>query len=200
MRIGIADDHIFVQESLALLLSVEDRHQVVAAVGSVPELRELLALESLDLLLLDYNMPGGDSYAVAQQLKSSYPALKIIVLTAVASPLVLDRLAHSDIDGLVLKTGTSKEILKAIALVEQGERYISPLVEEQLEQLQVKLTARELQILVLIVQGVGRAEIAKQLHVSVETVKTHRRNLMHKLDVTSSAELIQQTSSLGLLE
>ncbi len=200
LKIILAEDHAIFRDCLRLLIESQTSYEIVAEVESVPDLKKAAIEFKPDVLILDYKMPGGDTFAVAQYLKQRYPEIAIICLTASDSPLVLQKIAASKIDGLLKKESSSEELLEAINKVHSGAQYISPLVEPYLQHAEVILTQREFQVLSLIAKGMKRSDIAAQLTLSPETIKTHRRNLMSKLGVNSVASLINKAKTLGIIE
>ncbi len=200
LKIILAEDHAIFRDCLRLLIESQTSYEIVAEVESVPDLKKAAIEFKPDVLILDYKMPGGDTFAVAQYLKQRYPEIAIICLTASDSPLVLQKIAASKIDGLLKKESSSEELLEAINKVHSGAQYISPLVEPYLQHAEVILTQREFQVLSLIAKGMKRSDIAAQLTLSPETIKTHRRNLMSKLGVNSVASLITKARTLGIIE
>ncbi len=200
LKIILAEDHAIFRDCLRLLIESQTTYEIVAEVETVPDLKKAAIEFKPDVLILDYKMPGGDTFAVAQYLKQRYPEIAIICLTASDSPLVLQKLASSKIDGLLKKEGSSAELLDAISKVRSGDQYISPLVVPFLQHSEVALTQRELQVLTLIANGMKRSDIAAQLKLSPETIKTHRRNLMSKLEVNTVAALISKAKILQLID
>lgn len=198
MKIVVADDHAIVREGLRRLIHAQDTLEVVAEVESAVHLKQVVAELQPELILLDYRMPGADTYAIAEYIKKRYPKTKILVFTAVQSGPLLKEMIESRIDGLVLKQDSNAELIAAINQIGQGIRYFSPSVQDCLKELEVYLTGRELQILNMIVMGLPRSQIAKQLEVSPETVKTHRKNLMKKLNVQTALELVNKAKALNL--
>ncbi|NRB41119.1 MAG: response regulator transcription factor [Pseudomonadales bacterium] len=200
LKIILAEDHAIFRDCLRLLIESKTTHEIVAEVETVPELKKAAVKYKPDILIFDYKMPGGDTFAVAQYLKKRYPEISIICLTASDSPLVLQKLAASKIDGLLRKEGSANELLDAISQVRSGAKYISPLVQPYLQHSAVALTQRELQVLAMIADGMKRGDIATQLGLSPETIKSHRRNLMSKLEVNTVAALIAKAQVLKLID
>lgn len=198
MRVIIADDHDVVRFGLRALLEADGSFEVVAETGDLSELKLLVHNQPVDLVILDYSMPGGHSVAVANYLKKRYPHIKILIFTAQQSAIILKELYLSLVDGILLKQNHTRELLTALADLNKGNRYISKQVLHIVSDLNLDLTGRELQILHLILQGLSRSSIAEQLDVSAETIKTHRRNLMRKLEVNNVTQLVAKANQLDL--
>ena len=199
MRLLIAEDHAIVRAGLTALLNAEPDCEVVGEVDRVTDLRPMVETLQPDLLIADYSMPDGDTFATIEWLTRRDETLGVIVMTGVESPLILQKLIESRIHGLVSKVGAAEELTCALQAYRNGERYISDIAREHAQALSVALTARETQVLAMVVAGRTRSEIARELSVSTETIKTHRRNLMDKLQVHSTAELTRKARELNLI-
>lgn len=145
-------------------------------------------------------MPGGDTGAEIQYLKQRWPAMKIIVLTGSQSAQLLQQVAQAGADAVLQKNGDAAELREAIAAVMCGEPYISASVQLLLGTVQLELTPREFQIMRLVCEGFSNAQIAEQLSLSPKTTDKHRENLMRKLGVNNSAQLIRKALQLGILD
>lgn len=198
MKIVLADDHVLVRDGLKNLLHLHG-HTVVGEVATAADIKQVVATTDPELLILDYCMPGGDTYSVACYLRKRYPHLRILILTGIQAASVLRKLAGSDFHGVLLKQGNAAELLKAIQQIAAGVCYESPLLLPYLDLPDVQLTARELQILNMIIAGMPRNQIATHLDVSAETVKSHRKNIMAKLQVNSVTQLYARAVELALV-
>jgi RNA polymerase sigma factor (sigma-70 family) len=198
MDIVIAEDHAIVRMGLVALLEGEPGWHVVAQVEALDGIRPAVEAHSPDVLVVDYAMPGGDTFATSTWLRRRYEDLRVVVLTGMQSPIVLGRLMDSALDGLLHKTGDVEELVDAIRAVTADRRYVSRDIAERVAEAAVDLSERELQTLGLIVQGLPRSEVASRLGISAETVKSHRKRLMAKLDVHTTAALVDKARELGL--
>ena len=198
MRIVIAEDHAIVRVGLVALLQGEPGWEVVAEVEALADVRPAVETHEPDVLVVDYALPDGDTFAISTWLRKRYDGLRVIVLTGMQSPLVLQSLADSVIDGILHKTGDVRELVEAIRAVDEGRRYVSRDIADRIAETAVDLTERELQTLALVVQGLPRSEVAERLGISVETVKSHRKRLMAKLGVHTTAALVDKARVLGL--
>ncbi len=200
MRILIADDHALFRSGLKLLLGQQPDYRIVGEAASAGELRQLLAQQPAELVLMDYQMPGEDSAAVLSWLKQRYPATKILMLTGVQAGAVLAQLVQAGADGVVLKDGEASELLHAMAQVLAGVHYVSPAVAARINQAKaLQLTPREFQILQAIAAGQSSQEIAARLLISARTVDKHRENLLAKFQVSNAMQLVQQARQAQLL-
>lgn len=200
MRIIIADDHIIFRQGLKLLLQSVTGYQVIAEAGDAPELKTLVQQHQPDLVILDYNMPGGGSGDVLAYLKQRYPAMRRIMLTAERSGVLLKHLVDAGADGILLKEGSAEQMLAAIKRVMAGQQVLPDNVLEKIEAAQIELTAREFQVLQMICAGHANAEIAERFALSVRTVDKHRENLLRKLGVNNVVQLLHRAQELRLFE
>lgn len=201
VRIAIADDHAIFRQGLKLLLQSQAGYQVVAEIAGLDQVLPTLQTQELDLLILDYHMPGGESSAVLAYCKQRYPELKIIALTGANSGVIFKQLRDAKADAVLQKEGSAEALLSCLQQVLAGRNQhtlLSEEVEEQIAAADTDLTPRELQILALIYQGLATSEIAEQLSLSAKTVDKHRENLMRKLEVNNVVQLIHKVQLLKL--
>lgn len=200
LRVLLADDHAIVREGLAMVL-----RQAVAMVGSVDEaatgeqVLALLAAHGADVLVLDLGMPGVAGSAWVRALRERHPALHILVLTANTDARSRQAILEAGADDYLAKTGSSRELMAAIRRLHDGHAggparvrptHTPPPAET--------LTRREQQVLALAAQGSTAAQIGAALHISPLTARKHRENLMRKLGLHSTAELVAYAVRLGL--
>ncbi len=211
LKAALADDHAIVREGLKLLLSIMDDIVVVGEAGDAAETLSVLKTETVDLLFLDLGMPGRAGMQFVRELRESFPALRILVLTANTEPRTVRAALEAGADGYLTKTGDPAELSAAVEAVRAGRGYVAQAVrfltddgraghaEPAAEAVSpVPLTRRERQMLGLIAQGVTTREAAERLGVSLPTARKHRENLMRKLDLHSAAELGAYAARLGL--
>ncbi|MEP3389203.1 MAG: response regulator transcription factor [Reichenbachiella sp.] len=194
IKVLIADDHSIVMEGLQVVLSAEEELEVVGTVLNGEEVMIFVARHEVDVVVLDINMPVMDGITCARKLKKEYPGIKIIILTMYAQRSFVDEIVKIGIDGCLLKNNTGKELTTAIFRVMNGSQYYDRLKnfnssEEEIKQ--YKLSARELDVIKLVAEGLTSQEIADQLFISELTVQTHRRNVMRKLDLKNSVQVVQ---------
>ena len=199
MNILLADDHAIFRQGLKLLLLQQGGFHVVAEAASLDLVQPLLQQHQIDLMILDYHMPGGESSAVLSYSKQRYPTLKVIALTGSASGISLKQLQDAKADGVLLKDCSGPELLDTIAQVMAGRVLVSAAVQKQIDSCNSELTARELQTVQMIYQGLSTAEMATQLNLSPKTMDKHRENLMRKLEVSNVVQLIHKVRLLKLV-
>jgi len=204
----IADDHRLYVESLVIALEHQTTIpvRILDTVNNGDELLRKLQLHSPDIILLDLNMPVLNGLEVIPIIRTDYPKLKILVVTKYSDPkFVKECLQIHGVSGYVLKTNTLAELLEGIYQVQRGHTYISKGLQiypkDTLEdeatrfdesfQAKYNLTRRELEILSLIAHAKSNAEIADGLFISPQTVGAHRKNIMRKLNISSTAGLVR---------
>lgn len=210
LNVLIADDHSIVRDGLKFLLSTRDDLQVIGEAAHSEAILKVLAEYPVDLLLLDLGMPGVNRLQFIRDLRSAYPRLKILVLTANVELSTIRGVLDAGVQAYVTKADESQELLDAIDAVRLNQLYLAVAVRfaveghgnsqpgEHLIANTTGLTAREQQILGLVAQGATAREIADALHISPLTVRKHRENLMRKLDLHNTAELAVYAVRLGL--
>ncbi|TGE21983.1 response regulator transcription factor [Hymenobacter aquaticus] len=210
-RLLIVDDHVMLTQSLALLLAGQADMQVVAQLASGDALLDWLEHAShplpADVLLLDLHIPGPDGLTVLPLLQQRWPQLRVLVFSTAAAPELIERVAAAGAHGFLAKSADAEQLLAAIRGVHAGQRIFpvrprlaaaaSGAATEPLLRLH-RLSAREREIVGLIRTGLTTREIAERLSLSEFTVGTHRRNIMHKLELTNMAALLQFAFDHGL--
>jgi DNA-binding NarL/FixJ family response regulator len=198
IRVLLADDHAMLRDGLKLLLASQNDFEVVGELGNLAELKAVVRRSQPDLLLIDYHMPGGDTAALIAHLKQTEPQMRIVVLTGSSSAVVLQQLTLGQADAVLLKDDSAAELLAYLRAIWRGERVVSARVQGLIGGSEPPaLTAREMQVVKLVCDGLSGPAIAALLSLSPKTVDKHRENLMRKLAVNSSVQLVQKVRGLG---
>jgi two-component system, NarL family, response regulator NreC len=203
IRILVADDHGIVRKGLRFLL---DRQPDMEVVGEACEGREAVRLSqelSPNIVILDVAMPQLNGIDAAAQIIKSNPNTSVVMLSMYADESYLVRALSVGAKGYLLKESAEADIVKAVQVVAQGRPFFSPqiaqtLLEDYLRALQQRklqdsydlLTEREREVLQLLAEGKSNKEVATILDLSTYTVETHRTNLMHKLNLHNTAEIV----------
>lgn len=199
-RVLIADDHEAYRLGLRLIVESIPGYTVCAEATDGGQVLRLTRKHHPHLIILDYSMPGKSGLDVLYDLKRYKIDTHILMLTAVESEGILGEVLSAGADGLCLKQESNDALRAAIMDVSDGRQYVSsaalPLTERA--GAITRLTPRERQVLMQIVQGRRNREIAESMNVSVKTVDVHRTNLMKKLDLHSVAELVDFANKSGL--
>jgi two-component system invasion response regulator UvrY len=200
IRVLITDDHAVVRSGLkeivmrelpdAVCGEAEDAQQVVVQVQS----------QVWDLVILDINMPGRSGIEVLRDLKRTHPKLPVLVLSMHPEGQYGTRLLKAGASGYMNKDVAPEELIKAIRRVLAGGRYVSSALAEKLaldlnkdvdRPLHETLSDREFEVLRMIASGKTVSAIGKDLHLSVPTVSTYRARILLKMNMTTTAELMQ---------
>jgi DNA-binding NarL/FixJ family response regulator len=206
-RVIIADDHVIFRQGLLNLLKSAPDLSVIGEAGGGLETLDLILKERPDIAILDISMPGLDGFEILQKIQSMGIATKVIFLTMHNETLTARRALQLKASGYVLKDNAFEDLLYAVKAVSAGGTFISPSVSERLMKASSEegkeahiLTIREREVLKLIASGFTNKQIAVQLFISVKTVETHRTNIMQKLDVHTTADLVRYAIKTGILE
>lgn len=207
IRVIVADDHVIFRQGLLNLLQSSDNIAVAGESGTGPETISLVMQGKPDIAILDISMPGLDGFEILERIQSMGTDTKVIFLTMHKDALMARKALQSGASGYVLKDNAFEDLLYAINTVSTGGKFISPSVLESVIKVPLSedksspvLTLREREVLKLIATGLRNKQIAQELFISIKTVETHRTNIMQKLDVHSTASLVQYAISTGLLE
>ncbi|MTD43626.1 response regulator [Conexibacter sp. W3-3-2] len=201
----LADDHAVVRDGLRLLLEGEPGIVVVAEAQTASSAVAAVAQHHPAVLVLDVTMPGGSSLDRLSDLRAASPHTVIVMLTMQAEPEYARRALRDGAHGYVLKEAAGVELLAAIDTAMRGGTYLSPSLGARLAATPERpdaeahgLSARELDVLRLLVLGHTNAEIALELSLSRRTVETHRASLHGKLGVSTRAGLVQWSMRHGM--
>lgn len=203
MRVLLADDHSIVRRGMRSLLETEDSVEVVAEASDGLEALRLCEEHHPDLLILDVAMPKLNGIDVAARSQKMDPRPQAIMLSMHLDESYVMRAINAGARGYLLKDATDEDLLPAIRAVAAGKSFFSPavsgvLAEEYMAQLKERgltdsydlLTDREKEVLQLLAEGRSNKEVAALLDVGVSTIETHRANLMQKLNLHSTAEIV----------
>ena len=189
-RIGIIDDHEVFTEGLKALLSAQAGFEVSASATDGREALVLLKNDTLDVLLVDVDMPGLGGIDTVKELIASGYAGKILMLSMHDKASVANTALEAGAAGYVLKSDAYEQLVLAIQTVLAGEQFISSSLDlnEQPKFLEM-LTKREKEICILFANGMRFDEIAEMLGLSHKTVEAHRRNVYQKLKLRSAVDI-----------
>ena len=211
IRIMIVDDHQVVIDGIKLMLKDEENMECVAEASNGHEAIAKIAELSVDLVLLDINLPDISGIEVCKKLTKNFPKIKILALTMYDKGSFIQQMFKSGASGYILKNAGKEELLTAIRTILDGDTYVSQQVSQALMNSLLKkdksrsdfipeLTRREKEILQLISQEYTTQEISKNLFISLNTVETHRKNLLSKFGVRNSVGLVRVAIEKGLLD
>ncbi|WP_369363857.1 response regulator [Streptomyces sp. CG4] len=213
-RVVVADDQTVVREGIVMLLGLLPGVKVVGAAGDGEEAVQLVGELAPDVVLMDLRMPRCDGVEATRRIRAQYPGTQVVVLTTYADDESLFPALRAGARGYLTKDAGGDEIVRAVKSVLSGDAGLSPSVQRRLlerlsqpepspsataEALPDGLTARETEVLRLIADGLSNQEIARKLHVSTATVKTHINNLFAKTGLKDRAQAVRYAYSKGLV-
>jgi len=196
----VADDHALFREGLKKVLEERADFKVVGEAGDGAELLTLLGRLTPEIILLDISMPNLRGVDVIQEIKKTHPGTKILILTMLNDREFVYQALAMGADGYFLKKDAGPELVSAIDEIRKGRTYVSPYFSGQMavdwEEVRrgvrkPALTVREREILKLIAEGKSNMEIGEALFISIFTVKRHRANIMEKLNLKNTSDLLK---------
>lgn len=207
IKLIIADDHELFRKGLAELLRKHDDIKIVKSVADGFEFMELLNSQfEADIVLLDITMPNMDGFQVLKELKALASDIKPIVISMHNDGNYIAKCAKMGAYGYLLKNTDESELIFAIRTVNNGKKYFSAEISEKMINFMSTqsisenvLTNKETEVLELISKGLTNKEIAAKLFVSSRTIETHRANILKKLEVKNTAELIKKAAKINLI-
>ncbi|MGP1421872.1 MAG: response regulator [Tannerella sp.] len=194
IRVHITDDHRMLVEGLETAINESGVAQVTGVSHTIAESRRACAAEHPDILLLDINMPDGSGIDFCAEMHVARPAMKILMLTSYHEFTIVNRAIAAGASGYILKNALSEEVVCGIESVMAGEMFLSheiDLLMKKRSNQPIWLTAREQELLRHIVDGYTNQQIADRMFLSVETIKTYRKNLIQKLGAKNSMALVK---------
>ncbi|MGH1383698.1 response regulator [Kordia sp.] len=210
INVLIVDDHHLFAEGLEALFKPEDGIKIVAHAQNGHLVPSILEETEIDVILMDIDMPTIDGIATIQLLNKKGIDLPILMLTMHQSIQKIRDSLKSGALGYIIKDASKLELVEAIKVTSQRKNYFHTKINEQVfdyfrgknkAKIMVdELSKREIEVVKCVAQGMNSNAIAETLFLSMHTVKTHRRNIMHKLNVKTSAELIRLAIEKKIIE
>lgn len=206
----LADDHSLLRHGIRQILEKQGNLEVIGEAADGLELLRLLTKKGPDMILLDIAMPNLRGIEAAIEIKMIYPGIKILILSMHKSLQYVHHALSAGADGYLLKEDAPRELVSAIETIQNGDTYISPLIQQELTNDLAQsyrtgeistpfepLTVREREVLKLIAEEKSNQEIAKLLSISLATVKHHRAAIKKKLDIRKTAGLVKYAIRKG---
>ena len=210
----LADDHVMFRRGIRRIIQSIGDVEVVGEASDGFELLELLKKTAPDLIVLDISMPNLRGLEATREIKIINPGVKVLILTMHKDREYLYHAFSAGAEGYLLKEDADSELISAIDTLRKGGTYISPLLSPQLADLFMEkaqparksgppgesLTIREREIIKLIAEGKSSKEIGGLLFISSRTVQHHRANIMRKLNIRKTADLVKYAIQKGYTE
>lgn len=208
-KILLVDDHDLVRAGIRLLLKDIDPSSIVVEASTGEESIEIMQNTEIDIVFMDVMLPGIDGVTAALRLLQLDSSLKIIILTGRNEAPVPKALIQSGICGYMTKSSATEEIKNAIDAANRGEFYLSPDLDNQLdmgtwnssddENPFDRLSQRELQVILLLLQGYKTSDAGDSLVLNAKTISTYKRRAFEKLEVENTAELVRLAIACGVM-
>jgi two-component system invasion response regulator UvrY len=205
----VVDDHDIVRASIQRVLSDALQIAIVGEANSGAQALEIAPLCNPSVILLDLKMPAMDGLRTAKELLIQNPEYKILIVSICLDEMLLPKLFQEGICGYCSKSSSAEEMVRAIKIVQEGKRYLSPEFAKQLN-MQIAgtedffafdlLSEREFQVVLMIIAGQTIPEISQQLNINRKTINSYRSRSFQKLNVHNDVELTLLAARQGLLE
>lgn len=208
IRIIIADDHRILRAGLKSLLNADSGLEVVGEATNSKETKSLVNELEPDVVLMDIGMPGNENLDALKAIRTDSPDICILILTMHEDSELLQECLRQGANGYIIKRAAESELIDAIYAVQRGMIYVHPSMIQSLVAVPKRtkskssevepLTQREIEVLLLIVEGNTNRQISESLHISVRTVESHRSNIMDKLNLHSRVDLVRYANEHNL--
>lgn len=208
IRIMLVDDHDMVRRGLAAFLQVKPDLELVAEARNGQEALEICGEVKPDVILMDLVMPEMDGVTATRAVRERHPDVKVIALTSFQEKNLIRDALEAGAIGYLLKNVTIDDLAVAIRAAHSGQSTLAPEALQTLLQMKAQgeriapdfsLTDREMEVLVLLVEGLNNREIAERLYVSRATAKAHVSHILDKMNVTNRGEAIAVALREGLV-
>jgi len=205
IRILIADDHAVVRQGLRSFLALSDDLEVAGEAGEGREAVEQAHRLRPDLVTMDLLMPGVDGVTAIATIRRELPSVQVLALSGYLDDHLIAEALHAGAVGYLLKDTAAEELQRAIRAAAAGQVQLSPEVAARLVRDvhlpggAPRLTRREEEVIVLLARGRANGQIARELHIAPQTVKTHVSNILSKLNSQSRTEAALHAMRVGLV-
>jgi len=212
-KILIVDDYNIFRQGLKLLIEKHENFKVVGEALNANDLFEILKHTTPDIIVMDLMLPQKSVIAISKKLNSEYPNIPLLIIVVNALEYTILQCVINGARGLIWKNNTPEELMSAIDTIVAGERYIeipeSAMVSQVIQHAQthfsevehfIEISDRELEVLKLIADGNSYKAIGKMLHISPRTVESHKNNILSKLKLNSTTDLIKYAIKHQLIQ
>jgi len=204
IKILMADDHPVVRAGIRGMLETQPDLQVVAEAENGREAFEQVSKLKPDVVLMDLRMPEMDGVEAIGKIKEKYPNINILVLTTYDTDADIVRAVEAGATGYLLKDAPREELFRAVRGTAKGETVLAPIVAARLmgkvrDHGEQALSAREIDVLMLVARGASNQDVAEKLHISTATVKSHLIQIYQKLGVSDRTAAVTTAIELGII-
>ena len=199
-KIVICEDHEIVVDGIEMLLANTPEYAIVGHTKREDELHQLITEKNPDIILLDLNLGKVDGFHILEGIRKKNTQVKVIIFTMYENEFLIDKARLLKANGYLLKDTISGELKEALAGVYHEEFFLHETLRKRKSDNEkmrdefverMKLTKRETEIICLVAKGKQNEEISLLLFLSIHTVKTHRKNIFKKLNISSIADLVR---------
>ncbi len=206
IRVFLLDDHALVRSGMRMMLAAEIDIEVIGEADTGETALPMIRKLAPDVVLCDLHLPGISGLEVTERIVKGSYGCKVVVVSVLEDGPIPKRLIEAGASGYVGKAGDAAELLRAVRDVARGKRYLASGVAQHLALAGIggeaspfdALSPRELEVAMLLAQGLRQEEIAKRLSLSAKTVNTHKARLFEKLEIQDSIALARLCSQYGL--
>lgn len=198
-KILLVDDHTLILQGIKHVVSQMPEIEKVYTASSGAEAMLLIAMQPFDIYLLDVELPDTNGFELIETILQKHPEARILINTMHEEIWILKRLTKASISGAILKSADINELTLAIQTILKGGQYLCKRFKSILNRMQKQLTLREMEVLQAIAKGFNTREIAELLYVSNNTIETHRKSLMSKLEARNAVDLVLKAINLGII-
>lgn len=204
----LVDDHTLILQGIKFIVDNMPEIGEVCTASSAAEAMALIENKTFDICLVDIELPDSSGFELLEKIKDRCPKSRIIINTMHEETWMVKKMLQMRVDGVILKSADTDEIKDALTRVSKGEKYFCNGFDRIRKRLRCSidvpdyrslLTNRELDVLKAISSGMQTKEIAEILHVSVNTVETHRKSLFLKFEVRNAVELVLKAINNGII-
>lgn len=212
LRIMVVDDHDLVRQGLRSMLEAQPGWTVCGEATTGREAVELVKQLRPEVVVIDVHMPNGDGLQATREILAANPQTEVLILTVDETKEIVQEAGEAGARGIVMKSDAALDLVAAVAALAQHESFFTPKASQILLQNRdvhplgvstaatVKLSERERDVVVLVAEGLSNKQVGTTLGISVKTVESHRRNIMRKLGLKSSADLVRYAVRDGLVQ
>ncbi|WP_066096121.1 response regulator [Xanthomonas massiliensis] len=208
IRVFLVDDHALVRTGMKLILGAETDIEVVGEAESGEAAIPMIRTLKPDVVLCDLHLPGVSGLEVTERIARGTGGPRVVIVSVLEDGPLPKRLLEAGASGYVGKGGDAQELLRAVRDVAMGRRYLGSSIAQNLALSNIKgsespfdgLSPRELEVALLLTQGLRQEDIARRLCLSPKTVNTHKARLFEKMGIHDNISLARLASQYGLLE
>ncbi|ADU64192.1 MAG: response regulator transcription factor [Pseudodesulfovibrio sp.] len=214
MELMIVDDHPLFREGLKTIVSRDEKYTVVCEAGNGADGIRLGKRHRPAIMLVDISMPGKNGIQMIRELKQTLPETRFIIISMHSEADYIVEAFRAGASGYMIKESAAGNLIRGLDAVARGELFLDDALSQEVvyKLMQAKdgqgsgrdpyttLTAREQEVLRMLAEGMTAREVAAKLFISPKTVENHRTNLMKKLGLHSTVELIRYAARLGLID